>query len=86
MLSEEKADQFRCATPIVDILSKTENLSRVLESHVWEVDKSETYGNDGILLRVHCKNCGLRRISIISDIQESTKRAREYRELKSHEA
>lgn len=81
MLSKKKADQleFSCATPTVEILSTTENLSRVLETHAWEVDKSEAYGNDGILLRIHCKNCGLKTISIISDIPESAKKARESR-------
>ena len=83
MLSKKKADQleFSCATPTVEILSKTENLSRVLETHAWEVDKSEAHGDDGILLRIHCANCGLKRISIISDIQESAKKARESRTL-----
>jgi hypothetical protein len=76
MLSEKKArgEEYFCAVPTVEILSKTENLSKVLDSHAWEVRKSETYGDDGILLFVQCKNCGLKRISIISDIKDSAKK------------
>jgi len=50
-----------------------------LRSHEWVSDKAEAYGTNGILTRVHCKNCGLQRIAVVTEIRESAKRAEEYR-------
>jgi len=43
------------------------------------VDRSEPHGRDGILTRIHCINCGLERVSILADIEESAKRASDFR-------
>jgi hypothetical protein len=85
MLSKkESAKEFPCTVPTVELLSVNENLTPVLESHSWEVNRCESYGRDGILLSVHCVNCGLKKLSIISDIEESAKRAVEYRKRNSY--
>jgi hypothetical protein len=69
-----------CIIPTVDLLSNKQTLLQVLQSHDWEVDKTETHGQDGILSKIHCANCGLERIFIVSNIEDSTKRAKEFRQ------
>jgi hypothetical protein len=51
----------------------------VLQTHLWEVEKAEPYGDDGFLTRIECARCGLKRTAIVSNIQESAKKARSLR-------
>lgn len=68
-----------CITPSVSTLKDSETYLSYLTSHEWIVDKAEEYGSDGILKRAHCKNCGIERTVIVSEIKESEARARDYR-------
>ena len=79
---KEKVKQFSCIAPTIELLSNKETLLQVLGSHDWEVDRTEPSGQDGILSKIHCANCGLDRIFIVSNIEQSAKRASEYRERK----
>jgi hypothetical protein len=74
---------FDCITPTIDLLKKDEYISKIFNSHNWLVDRSEIQGGDNIILQVHCNECGLREISIISDIQDSAKVAAENRQKES---
>jgi hypothetical protein len=72
--------RFSCIAPTIELLSNKESLLQVLQSHDWEVDRTEPSGQDAFLVKIHCANCGLERIFIVSNIEESAKRAAEYRE------
>jgi hypothetical protein len=76
MSSGDNTDEFLCATPTLELVSNEETLSKVLRSHLWEVEKAERYGEDGFLTRIECVRCGLKRIAIVSNIEESARRAR----------
>jgi hypothetical protein len=78
---EKKLGILPCSIPTVENLHSGANVEKILGSHEWIADRIEPQGSeqDAILLKVHCKNCGLERISIISDIQDSAKKAEEYR-------
>ncbi len=78
---EERLGILPCRVPTLENLRSGENLEKILGSHEWVADRIEPQGSgqDAILLKVHCRNCGLERISIISDILESAKKAEEYR-------
>ncbi len=65
--------------PSATLLGRKETFRSVVDSHDWEVDRSEEFAKDNILVRMHCPNCGLTRTMIISDIPESAQRAYERR-------
>jgi hypothetical protein len=72
-------EELACIVPTSEMLKTDENL-KILDTHEWTVSSSVPQGEDGILIKIYCKNCGLQRISIISDIKDSAERARVYRE------
>jgi hypothetical protein len=78
-VSEEREEEFLCVTPTFELVSKEDTLSRVLRTHTWQVEKAEHYGTDGFLTKIVCIKCGLQRIAIVSNIEESAKRASENR-------
>jgi hypothetical protein len=77
-LSQEK--KFNCVVPTVELLSKKDTLASIIESHEWQVDKTEALGDDQILVKAHCAICELNRIFIMSNIIDSSKRASQIRE------
>lgn len=84
LIHQEKNNEARsvehvCITPSVKTFSETDSFLTFAKTHEWVVDGAEEYGRNGILSRIHCKNCGLERMAIISEIAESEERAREYR-------
>jgi hypothetical protein len=72
--------EFICIIPTIELLSDAESALAMFNSHDWEIEKVEPQGDMNIIFQIHCKNCGLNRISIISDILDSAKRANEYRQ------
>jgi hypothetical protein len=72
--------KFRCITPTAELLSKKETFKEVLDSHDWEMDKVDPERHDQILAKIHCSKCGLERIFIVSNIQESAGKAAKIRE------
>ena len=79
LIQEKENEEISCITPTFESLQKEEDISKVLGSHSWLVDKTERYGEDGFLTKIHCINCGLERLFITANIQESAKKAREIR-------
>ena len=80
MSSEKERDEFPCATPTLELVANEETLSKVLRTHTWKVEKAERYGEDGFLTRIECVRCGLRRVAIVSNVEDSAKKARELRQ------
>lgn len=80
MSSEKDPEEFRCATPTLELVSNEATLSKVLRTHTWKVEKAERYGEDGFLTRIECVRCGLRRVAIVSNIEDSAKKATELRQ------
>jgi hypothetical protein len=79
-VSKEKEEEgFACVTPTFELVSKEDTLSWVLGTHTWQVEKAERYGTDGFLTKIVCMKCGLQRTAIVSNIEESAKRAAENR-------
>lgn len=70
-------EKLRCIAPTADLLRNINMYHEILQSHQWIIDRSEEYGSDNILVKLHCSLCGLSRMMIISDIMESAKRAEE---------
>jgi hypothetical protein len=62
-------------------LSTKEGLYELLNSHNWDTDKLESRGTDEIFMSIHCSICGLKRVFIVSDIEASTMKASQLREL-----
>jgi hypothetical protein len=81
MLSENKSEDFLCITPTLEIVSKEETLSKALQSHKWQVVKAEAYGTDGFLTKIVCTACGLERTAIVSNVEDSAKRAFDNRKI-----
>ena len=59
---------FSCPTPTLDLLQDMKNVNKVLQSHVWEVNRSEHFEADSILIAVHCSNCALEQMMLVSNI------------------
>jgi hypothetical protein len=78
-MQELQEEETACMIPTPEMLGKDENL-KMLETHLWTVENSIQHGRDGILLRIRCKNCGLRGVSMILGIKQSLEKARRYRE------
>jgi hypothetical protein len=72
-------DTFLCVSPTIEIVSEEDTLSKALQSHPWRVAKAESFGTDGFLTKIVCARCGLERTTVISDIEESAKKATRYR-------
>jgi hypothetical protein len=69
---EHQQSKFsECVTPTFELVNDEETLSKVLQSHSWQVVKAEFYTTDTFLTRVTCTNCGLERVAILSNIKES---------------
>lgn len=86
MLSErpdDRGEDFACISPTFELVSNEETLSKVLRSHTWSVEKAEPYGTDGFLTKIVCSKCGLERTAIVSNIEESAKRALENRNART---
>jgi hypothetical protein len=77
---EEERRVIQCISPRFELVSNEESLSKVLDSHSWEVFWVERFGMDGFLTKIVCANCNLERTAIISNIQESAKVVRGGRE------
>ena len=75
MLAQDQTTSNACITPTVELAKKIEDLDRIMNTHSWQVVKSESYGGDAIMFRLSCTKCGLVRLSIVSDIEDSAKRA-----------
>lgn len=74
---DDEEEKFACITPTVENLSATtESFTRVLTSHNWDVNRIEQQTPDQILVQIICRDCGLNRISIVSDIADSEARAK----------
>jgi hypothetical protein len=71
---EETPRRIGCIIPTLDLLTDEKTFSEVLDSHSWKIEKSEPFGTDSFLSKVVCSNCGLERTSIISNIEESSKK------------
>lgn len=85
MSSEREHDEFLCATPTLELVSDEKTLSKVLASHVWKVEKAERYATDGFLTRIECVRCGLKRTAIVSNVEDSARKAKELRGRKQQE-
>ena len=75
MLAQDQSTNTACMTPTLEIAERIEDLERIMDTHSWQVVKSESYGGDAILFKLICTKCGLVRLSIVSDIEDSAKRA-----------
>jgi hypothetical protein len=84
MSSEKELEEFPCATPTLELVSNEKTLSKVLQSHTWKVEKAELFG-DGFLTKIECVRCGLMRTAIVSNVEDSARKARELREKKQEE-
>ena len=63
-----------CIPPRLPEINDSRFSEEMMESHNWAVDKNETYGEDGILARSHCSRCGLGRLMILHNLDESSKK------------
>jgi hypothetical protein len=84
-ITKQESDEFSCATPTLELVSKEETLSKIMQTHSWQVVKAEPYGTDGFLTKIVCIKCGLERIALITNTIESSSVARKKREKNSEE-
>ena len=80
MSLQENDKKFTCITPTGELLSKKDTSLEMFNSHDWEIVHTEVQSVNQIMSRVRCSICGLQRIFIVSDIEDSAKRASQYRE------
>ncbi len=72
------SESYSCITPTVEVLRNgIESLQLVLPSHNWSLDKAQYFGEDAILMAVHCESCGLEQKAIFSNVKESAKKSLE---------
>lgn len=45
-------------------MSEIKGYDEIVKSHSWVIDKSEPYGELGVLSRLHCSRCGATHIAI----------------------
>jgi hypothetical protein len=81
-MSSAVEKKFLCITPTREIISSNNTFWEFINSHNWDIDRTE-YKDDGdqLLAQVHCARCGLDRVIIISDIKDSAKNASAQREV-----
>jgi cytochrome b len=84
-MSVQFETDFLCLSPNTGLLSTKEGQRQVLNSHDWEIDKLEAQNSDSILSKVHCSICGLERIFIVSNINESAIKAAQVKEEQQEE-
>jgi hypothetical protein len=73
--TQPEQTRFSCITPTAEQLREPSIISEVVESHSWKVEESNPHG-DGFIVRMHCANCGLGRIFIIYNVEESAKKSK----------
>ncbi len=77
--------KFLCIAPSEDLLSTSEGLYELLNSHDWKIDKVEVQSPDQIFSRIHCAICGLERVFIVSNIESATMKAAKIRDEQNNE-
>lgn len=76
-LKERTETQEKCIVPNLSDMNDSSFSRYMMDSHVWVTEKNEAYGEYGILVRDHCSNCGLERIMILHNIDESLPKKQE---------
>jgi hypothetical protein len=71
----ENEETSVCIIPTFETIRNGKSLA-CLDSHNWKLERKEKFGEDGILFRARCNNCGLQRISIIDNLKESAGKAK----------
>jgi hypothetical protein len=61
----------RCIVPTLPDMDNSSFMNEMMASHEWVVDKNESYGIDGILTRNHCSRCGMGRLMILYNLENS---------------
>jgi hypothetical protein len=73
---EAAAVDSSCIVPTYNEIKDMASLSAMWNSHNWTLDKVERFGLDAILTSIHCRNCGLQKKSIHSNLEESASKSR----------
>jgi hypothetical protein len=64
----------KCIIPTISEIKKSDPPDKTILTHQWILESVGTYAGDGILTKMHCSDCGLRRIMILYDIKRTVER------------